>query len=30
MSVEANRALIRCLFEEVLNGGNTGALEEII
>ncbi|CAN5728381.1 ester cyclase [soil metagenome] len=30
MSVETNRALIRRLFDEVLNGGNTDALNEII
>lgn len=30
MSVEANRALIHRLFDEVLNGGNTDKLNEII
>ena len=30
MTVEGNRALIRRLFEEVLNGGKREALEEII
>lgn len=30
MAVEGNRALIRRVFEEVLNGGKLEALEEII